>query len=70
MFVGMPIICDEQGQELGFRHLKHKASSFFTYLLIACVDPVVVFSPWCAEFLQAQEIKLKWEKSKGCTGFN
>ncbi len=45
IFVDMLIICDEQGQELGLRHLKRKASSFFTYLLIACVKPADVFSP-------------------------
>lgn len=45
IFVDMPIICDEQEQELGFRHLKRKASPFFTYLVIACVKPADVFSP-------------------------
>lgn len=45
IFADMAIICDEQEQELGFRHLKCKASPFFTYLVIACVKPVGVFSP-------------------------
>lgn len=49
IFGDIPIICDEQEQELGFRHLKGKASPFFTYLVIACVKPVGVFSAWCTE---------------------
>lgn len=54
IFVDKLIICDEQEQELGFRHLKHKASLFFTYLLIACLKPADGYLPWCTELLPAQ----------------
>lgn len=45
IFVAILIICDEQERGLGFRHLKHKARPFFTYLVIACVKPADGFLP-------------------------
>lgn len=55
IFVSMPIIYDEQKQEQSFRHPKHEASPFFTYLIITCVKPADESSPGCTETNQHRD---------------
>lgn len=63
-FVTILIICDEQQGELGFRHLKHKASPFFTYLVIACVKPADGFFAPMHRASPGTEIRLEWRTNR------